>query len=230
MSGDKAILKNPPAKEVQLGVQFAYKLEVAEQRARFHNLVKQDFPWVVPAEPVKLQVDLGDYSLHSQNIADRLEISMGYFRFVTNAYPGFARFSERFLGYFDSFVDAYALADLTHFYMKYTNSLQLPVGRDFDSCFTLRVAFPEGYSYQSYVAKGVLVVQQPDGYVVAEFDPQVEADRVTAYNLVLSFAVQKNFQASDIRPLLDTAHGHLRKFFFAILREEYLEYLEGGAK
>lgn len=121
MPGDPEIIfKKPPAREVQLAVQFPNNFEVADDRSRFHSLIKREFPLVVIPEQTKLLYDFGDYSIWTQNQANRLEIGMNYFRLATTSYFGFIQFRMLlFLNALGIFSKCYQLQSFTSLAMQY---------------------------------------------------------------------------------------------------------------
>ncbi|MGH9795207.1 MAG: TIGR04255 family protein [Candidatus Acidiferrales bacterium] len=153
MSEPELVFKKPPAKEVHIGVQFRNSLQIADARAKFHHLVKERFPAAIMPEKEKLTYDFSDFSLFTENLAERLEISINYFRFVTTSYPGFALFQETFLNSLRTFVECYGLDSYTHFGLRYQNDLPLPEGQDFDDCFRLKVAMPPEVTFSSYAGR-----------------------------------------------------------------------------
>lgn len=227
MSDSTPIFKKPPAKEVQMGVQFRNSLQIADARARFHNLVKDRFPAVIMPEKDKLAYDFADFSLFTENFAERLEISINYFRFVTTTYAGFASFEAAFLDSLQKFVECYGLESFTHFGLRYQNDLPLPEGKNFDDCFTLKVVMPSQIPFNSYAGRGLLLFEEPEGYVIVEIEPQVEADKIKAYSVNLSFAAQKTILLKDLPILIHRGHEYMRIFFFGILEEPYAEFLRG---
>jgi uncharacterized protein (TIGR04255 family) len=221
------IFKSPPAKEVQLWVQFNYSLAVSDFRSKFADKVKADFPTVYIPEQSQMKYDFGDYALYSANSAEHLEVGVGYFRLVTSSYPGFGPFSDKFLQNLRKFSESYGIQSFVHFTLRYSNQLPMPEGKAFQDCFEIELKLPENLSYLSFAAKGLMLLQQQEGFVAAEFDPQVEGNRIVSYGLNLSFAAQKDFPLEEVQKLARQGHEHLHRFFFSILKEQYLAFLQG---
>ncbi len=227
MTEPDPIFRRPPAKEVHIGVQFRNSLQIADSRSRFHSLVRARFPAVIIPETEKLVYDFSDFSLFTENFAERLEVSINYFRFVTTTYAGFASFSSAFLDSLRQFVDCYDLESFTHFGLRYQNDLPMPEGKNFDECFTLKIQMPPNIPFHSYAGRGVLLFEEPEGYVTVEIEPRIEANKIMAYNLNLAFAAQKTITLEDLPDLIHRGHEYMRLFFFGILEKSYSEFLRG---
>lgn len=223
------LFKQPPAKEVQIDVRFPYNLSVADSRGVFHRLVRERFPVVIMPDRAKLEFDLGDYSLYSQNFSERLEIAMGSFRLVTSSYPGFAPFREAFASLLSTFCTSYEISVFTNLAFRYHNQCPVPDGNEFNDCFALQIVVPEEIQANSFAGKGMLIFQQPEGYVVIEFEPQLKETVISSYHVNLSFAAQKTMSLKELLVLIDAGHAHLRRYFAGILGEEYLSFLKGLA-
>src|SRR5258708_4561482 len=109
MSTEEIIFKHPPATEVQIIAGFSNTFEVADERGRFHKLVRDEFPAIVIPDRSKVPLDFGDYALHAKDGSGRLEIGMNYFRLVSLRYPGFKKFREQFLELLGKFADCYEI-------------------------------------------------------------------------------------------------------------------------
>lgn len=223
------IFKKPTATEVVVGVQFMNNLGVTDSRATFHNLIKREFPAVIMPEQNKLAYDFGEYSLYTENLADRLEIAMNYFRLRTTSYPGFTRFRSLFLNSLSIFARCYNLTSFSQLALQYFNDLPLESGQGFEDCFTIDVVVPENLQTTFYAGKGVLVFQESEGHVAVDLDPQLQGTDLTGYKLNLTFGTQTELafgeEKDDVTKALDDGHRHLSRFFFSILKKEYIEYL-----
>src|SRR6266702_4148535 len=170
MSQDGVIFKHAPASEVHLGVNFPNSLDVADDRSRFHELVRADFPIVRIPEQSKLTYDFADYTLYSQDLADRLEIGMSYFRMASSRYPGFEKFRALFLSAVGIFSNCYGLKLFSSLAMAYRNTLPLETHHKFSDCFALDIRLPQAIQSQRdlFAGRGVLVFQEGEGLVSIE--------------------------------------------------------------
>ncbi len=191
---EDVIFNHPPASEVQLGVTFPNNLEVADPRSRFHSLVRAEFPTVVMPEQSKMTFDFADYSLFTEDMTERLEIGMSYFRTTSTRYPGFAKFRTLFLSTLGIFSACYKLSAFTSLAMTYRNSLPLEADHKYEDCFTLDVRLPDESHSELFAGRGLLVFQKPEGFVTLELDPQVgdspptwKGEDATARNLLGAF-------------------------------------------
>jgi len=231
-SSAQPIFKRVPATEVRAAVQFPNTLEVADSRSKFHDLVKNEFRFVAMPDQTKLQYNFGDYSIYSENFAHHLEISMNYFRLVTTAYPGFNQFREMFWTALSQFAPCYRIGSFTSFALQYFNQLPLTLEQNFEDCFTIDVVVPQNLEAPLAAGKSLLRFQQSEGVVTVELDPQwsEKENRFTSYNVPLAFICQKDVTfrktGDELTQLLDIGHDHLRRYFFSILRESYIEYLK----
>lgn len=229
MPAEEVIFKHPPAHEVQLGVTFPNNLEVADDRSRFHKLLHAEFPTVIMPEQSKMAYDFADYALYTQDMADRLEIGMSYFRATSTRYPGFAKFRTLFLSALGLFSKCYKLNVFTALAMTYRNKLPLEAHHKYEDCFALQVRLPEELQSELFAGKGLLVFQRPEGYISIELDPQVVATGVQSYALNLVFTMPLNTPISAENDFLaertDIAHAYLERFFFGILTKKYIDYL-----
>jgi len=225
------IFKKPPAREVQIAVQFKNALGVADARSKYSKILKERFPLVVMPERAKLEYDFGDYSLYTENFSEHLEISMNYFRLFTTNYPGFAKFSQNFRELLSFFTECYDISTFTHFALRYNNEFPLPTGKDFRDCFAFGIEVPDSIEFASFVGRGTLIFQVTEGFVVVDVDPQVSGERVTSYLMNLAFAAQRELKITDrqddILEVSRAAHDRLRNFFVGILKPDYLEFLGG---
>ncbi len=229
MPGEEFIFKHPPAAVVLLGVTFRNTLEVADDRSRFHNLIRAEFPTVVMPEQSKTTFDLGDYTLFTEDTGDRLEIGMNYFRLASTRYPGFDKFRSLFLSSLGIFSKSYALGAFTGLAMIYGNALPMEAHHKFGDCFTLGVRLPEDSQSELFAGKGFLMFQKPEGFISIELDPQFGDSRIKSYTMNLAFTAAPgtaiNADESSLGERVDTAHAYLKKLFFGILTKQYLEYL-----
>ena len=225
----EVIFNHPPASEVQLGLTFPNNLEVADQRSRFHSLVRTEFPIVIMPEQNKMTYDFADYSLFTEEMAARLEIGMSYFRVVSTRYPGFRKFRTLFLSTVGLFSKCYKLSAFTALAMTYRNSLPLEEHHNYENCFTLGIGLPEELHSELFAGKGLLVFQKPEGFVTVELEPQVDGSRIKSYALNLIFTVRPgtpiSADESSLVEHVDVAHAYLERFFFGLLTKQYLEYL-----
>jgi uncharacterized protein (TIGR04255 family) len=230
MPTEDVIFKHAPASEVQLGVNFPNNLDVADERSRFHNLVRAEFPTVIMPEQNKMTYDFADYSLYTEDMAARLEIGMSYFRAASTRYPGFAKFRALFLNALGIFSKCYKLSAFTALAMTYRNTLPLEAHHKYEDCFTLDVRLPDELHSELFTGKGLLVFQKPEGFVTIEFDPQVGDSRIKAYAMNLIFTTQPGTPISpdenSLAERVDIAHAHLERFFFGVLTKQYLDYLK----
>lgn len=230
MENSSLIFKNPPLAEVRAEVTFKNTLEVADFRSKFYDSVKQDFPLVLMPEKSKLNYDLGDYSLNAENWAYRLEIGMNYFRLVTPSYSGFAGFRESFLGSLSKFARCYAIRSFSQFSLQYNN--KLPGGHSsFENCFAIKVTVAERLE-PLFAGRGVMIFEQPQGYLSIEIVPQLDGDKVTAYDLLLGFFSQSELPYEEsmdrLSILLDKAHEHVENHFVSVLDSRYMEHLQNS--
>ncbi len=229
MREEDTIFKHPPATEVHLGVSFPNNLEIADERSRFHNLVRAQFPIVIMPERNKLTYDFADYSLFTEDMAARLEIGMGYFRVGSTRYPGFGKFRTLFLSAVGAFSKCYKLTGFTTLAMTYRNTLPLEAQHTYEDCFRLEIKLPAELQSEVFAGQGLLVFQKPEGFVTIELEPQADGSRVKAYAMNLVFTTRPGPSISadehSLGERVDTAHRYLEQFFFAILTKQYLDYL-----
>lgn len=223
------VFKKPPVTQAIMGVQFLNNLEVADSRGKFHSLIKKEFPIVNMPKQSNLQHDFGDYSLYTENLANRLEIGMNYFRLATTSYPGFSQFKSLFQSSISMFARCYELESFQSFAMQYQNNLPLREDQRFEDCFRLDVTVPPELETDVWAGRGTLVFQEPEGRVAIEIDPQFSGNRLESYRLNLTFTIEKllpfGAERNDLSHSIEDAHGHLSKFFFSILKEDYIEHL-----
>lgn len=228
-NSDQLMFRKPPVVEVKVAVQFINTLAVADERSKYHAVVKDRFPFAVIPDQKSLQYNFGDYVLWSQDQTQRLEISMNYFRFATTNYIGFASFRSVFSAALELFVETYGVDVLTSCSMQYSNKLPVPLGSRFEDCFALQVSLP-GREREVFAAKGNLVFREDDLYIFADIEPQLAGDAVSEYSLNLGFGAQRQFTVlSSLDPVLstlDTGHKHVRDYLIAFLKPNYLEELK----
>ena len=229
MITEEVIFKHPPAFEVQLVVSFPNNLEVADERSRFYNLVRAEFPAVVMPEQNKLAFDFADYSLYTGDMAARLEIGMNYFRVASARYPGFGKFRTLFLNTLGIFSQCYKFRGFTTLAMSYRNTLPLEAHHNYKDCFALEIRLPDELRSELFAAKGLLVFQKPEGFVTIELEPQLGDAGIKSYAMNLTFTTlpgdKINADEESLAGRADVAHAYLEGFFFKVLKKQYLDYL-----
>lgn len=225
---DKAIFKTPPAKDVSMAVQFANNLAVSDSRAKFYGSVQHLFPQVVIPEQRNLQYDFGDYSLFTEDQSQHLEVSMNYFRLVSTRYMGFKKFRAMFLEGLEEFSQCYDISALVSFGMVYKNTL--PMGdRSFGDSFALALEIPPPIEGSFLTGNGSLVFQEKDAWISVELSAGQEGT-AKSYTMNLSYLHFVPMQLSDeyqeLKGVMETAHDCLRTYFFALLKDDYIEYLK----
>jgi uncharacterized protein (TIGR04255 family) len=231
MSSPRVVFKKPPILEVGVSVQFLNCLSVADERKRFHDSIKAKFPVVIIPEQRQCQNDFGDYILYTQNQAERLEIGMNYFRYITTTYPDFDRFRTAFLNAFDIFRRTYELSSFNSFFYYYNNSLPIGTQTRFNEIFTVDVRLPGDMAERLAASQGTLLFQEVEGHVAVEFKPEWKEVKLEKYGLALRFGSPKQVEAnsdsdSEIASILDAGHAHLERYFFSMLQPEYVKFLE----
>ena len=196
MPGDPEIIfKKPPAREVQLAVQFPNNFEVADDRSRFHSLIKREFPLVVIPEQTKLPYDFGDYSIWTQNQANRHELfpsrddQLLWFHTVS-----YAALPERAWNLFQV-----TNCKASQAWLCNTNWLPLAPDHSFEDCFLIDISLPTELQSNFYTGKGTLVFQEAEGFVMIELDPDVSGTQVNALNMNLTFAAHRELTVHDKR-------------------------------
>jgi uncharacterized protein (TIGR04255 family) len=226
----KTTFANPPAVEVKAAVQFPNTLRVADDRAGFHHIIKREFPIVVMPDQKQLQYDFGDYTLYTENQANRLEISMNYFRLVATKYRGFQDFRQMYVAALSLFARHYGIAAFTSFALMYLNKLPLPPETSFDDCFGIKILPPGDLGVDAFAGQGSLFFKEDDGIIAVEFNPQFSGLVVESYGLNLTFVTQRQTVVSDdqndVTGLLEKAHTRLTDFFFSILQPRVIEHLK----
>lgn len=229
MPDNPIILKNPPLTQVHFGISFANNLAVADSRNRFYDLVKDDFPHVWIPELTKVTFDFSEYALKSENGATRLEIGMNYFRLATANYPGYSTFKQQFSDLLFKFIDCYAIEFASQLSMTYFNTLPLGEAENFEAYFSIQIRIPD-ISDSVFAGRGVMVFEEPEGYVSLEIDPQFRDDVLKSYGFIVAFAFQKALSLTDakesITALLDSGHKHIKRYFFSAVNATYLQHLE----
>jgi len=229
MVTEEVIFKHPPAFEVQLVVSFPNNLEVADERSRFYNLVRAEFPAVVMPEQNKLAFDFADYSLYTEDMAARLEIGMNYFRLASARYPGFSKFRTVFLSTLGIFSQCCKFRGFTTLAMTYRNTLPLEAHHNYKDCFALEIRLPDELRSELFAAKGLLVFEKPDGFVTVDLEPDVGDSRIKSYAMNLTFTTLPGRTISpdeeSLAERVDVAHAYLGRFFFGVLTRQYLDYL-----
>jgi uncharacterized protein (TIGR04255 family) len=224
------IFKKPPVVEVGISIQFPNTLEIADERGKFYRLIKAEFPLVIIPEQGKCPNDFGDYALHTQNLAERLEIGMNYFRLVTTTYPGYAKFRTLFLSALSVFCKTYTVESFNNFFYYYNNLLPIGNQSRFDELFTLQVKMPGGAESKLLTSQGTLLFQEPEGHVAVEFKPEWKDLQVAKYWFMLRFGALRQVTCSEekdeVGPLIDAAHMRLENYFFSLLQPKYIEFLE----
>lgn len=225
---DKAIFKTPPAKDVSMTVQFANNLAVSDSRAKFYRSVQHLFPQVIIPEQRNLQYDFGDYSLYTEDQSQHLEVSINYFRLVSTRYMGFKKFQAMFIEALEEFAQCYDITSLVSLGMVYHN--KLPMGeRSFGDCFALGLVIPQPIEGSFLTGNGNLAFQEKDAWVSVELNAGQEGT-VKSYNMNLSYLHIVPMQLSDeyqeLKRVMEAAHDCLRTYFFALLKDDYIEYLK----
>ena len=226
MPTEEVIFKHPPATEVQLGIVFPYNFEVADQRSRFYKQVHAEFPIVVVPEQNKLPYDFADYSLQREDTAERIEVGMNYFRLASTRYPGFRKFRELFRDTLNTFFQCYEIKTFTLLSMSYRNVLPLEANQKYKDCFALNISLPD--TEELFAGQGVLVFQKPQGFVTVQLEPKAEGTQIKSYSMTLHFTTRPDSPQHDktlVADFTDIAHDYLKRFFFGILTEPYLDYL-----
>jgi|SRR5437868_6143847 len=229
MSTEEIIFKHPPATDVQLGVAFPNNFDVADQRNRFYKLVRAEFPILLMPEQNKMTYDFADYMLQRQDMAERLEIGMNYFRQTSLRYPGFRKFRESFLKSIGAFSECYELDSFTQLSMAYRNILPLENQQKYQDIFALNVSLPGIEETELFAGQGMLVFQKPQGYVTVQLEPKIEGSQIKSYSMNLLFITRPDnpsqFERSRVVEFAEMAHDYLKRYFFAILTKQYVEYL-----
>jgi uncharacterized protein (TIGR04255 family) len=224
------IFKKPPVVEVGISLQFLNNLEVADNRSKFHQLIKAEFPLVVIPEQNKHAYDFGDYALYTQNVADRLEIGLNYFRMVTTSYPGFAKFRTMFLSAFSMFCHTYGLDTFSDFFYYYNNQLPVSEGQLFHQCFALKVEVPDAFQQKFLSGQGVLIFQESEGYLAVDFKPEFNENQISNYGFNIRFGANRIIsfkpERDEVTALLDIGHTHLEGYFLSLLQPAFLEFLQ----
>ncbi len=227
MPTEEIIFKHPPATEVQLGIVFPYNFEVADQRSRFYDKVRAEFPIVVVPEQSKMAYDFADYSLQREDTAERIEVGMNYFRLASTRYPGFRKFRELFRDTLNTFFQCYEIKTFTLLSMSYRNSLPLEANQKYKDCFALNISLPE--TEELFAGQGVLVFQKPQGFVTVQLEPKAEGSQIKSYSMTLLFTTRPDspsqYDKTLVADFTDIAHHYLKRFFFGILTKQYVEYL-----
>jgi uncharacterized protein (TIGR04255 family) len=231
MSSPRIVFKKPPIVDVGVSVQFPNCLAVADERQRFHSLVKAEFPVVIIPEQSQCQNDFGDYILYTQNVAQRLEIGMNYFRYITTTYPDFDRFRTTFLSAFGIFRKTYELSSFNSFFYHYNNSLPIGTQTRFGEIFTVDVRLQGDMAERLVASQGTLLFQEAEGHVAVEFKPEWKEFKLEKYGLALRFGSPKQVETksdgeSDLASIVDIAHAYLERYFFSLLQPEYVKFLE----
>lgn len=229
MATEQIIFKHPPVTEAQVAVLFLNNFEVADQRSRFHKVVADEYPFIIMPEQNKLQYDFGDYVLQKQDGTERIEVGMNYFRFTSVRYPGFTKFRELFLNSLNKFLDCYEIKSFFSLSMSYRNTLPLAPGSAYKDCFALNISLPDYPESELFAGQGILVFKKPEGFLTVQLEPKIESGEVQLYSMHLLFATNQEFTGqfdrSQVPLFADTTHDHLRRFFFGMLTQKYLEYL-----
>ncbi len=201
--------------------------ESQTSEASFMILLNKEFPIVLIPDRSKLTYDFGDYSLNTENWSYRLEIGMNYFRLVTASYSGFADFKERFRDSLSRFAGCYDIGSFRQFSMQYNNKLPLDQS-SFDDCFAIKVTVAEKLQ-PLFAGRGVMIFEQPEGYLSIEIVPQLDGDKVTSYSLLLGFFSQSELPYEEsmngIGLLLDRAHEYIETHFVLVLDSKYMGHL-----
>ncbi len=228
MSNTDIIFKKPPLTQVQLGVSFLNALEVADERNRYYELVRQDFPYVWLPELNKVTYDFGDYALRSENAGSRLEIGMSYFRLVNTSYPGYKNLSRQFFDAFSKFAKCYGIESYTQVLMQYSNDLSVDSNDSFERLFSLEVKIPD-VAEPVFAARGVMVFEVGEGHITVEIEPKFKADTLSSYSLIISFGAQRELtfadSKDDISKSINFGHNYIKNYFFSILDKQYLQHL-----
>lgn len=227
MSTDKAIFKTPPAREVSMAVQFANNLAISDSRAKFYSSVKHLFPQVIIPEQKNLQYDFGDYSLYTEDQFQHLEVSMNYFRLVSTRYMGFKKFRAIFIEGFEKLAQCYDITTLASLGMVYYN--KLPLGeRSLGDCFDVGLVIPQSIKGSFLTGSGNLAFQEKDAWVSVDLKAEAQEGTVASYNMNLSYISLVKTELSDeaLKSKMDAAHDCLRTYFFALLKDTYVEYLK----
>ena len=223
------ILKHPPVTEVQITVAFSNNFAVADQRSRFYDKVRAEFPIIVIPEQSKMAYDLADYILQRQDTADRIEVGMNYLRLASTRYPGFRKFRNLFIETFNIFLQCYEIKYFTFLSMYYRNFLPLEAHQKYKDVFALTVNIPESEAPELFAGQGVLVFQKPQGFLTVQLEPKAEEGmQVKSYSMNLLFTTLPDnppFEKTLVADHLDTAHEYLKRFFFEVLTKQYIEYL-----
>jgi uncharacterized protein (TIGR04255 family) len=230
MPAEQIIFSHPPATEVRVEVTFPNNLDVADKRSQFSKLVRAEFPLVVMPEQNKMPYDLADYALYTEDMAERIEIGMSYFRIATTRYPGFRKFRSLCLSALGLFSGCYELKRFSNLAMTYQN--KLPVESEhkrFEDIFKFDIRIPAELRSELFTGKGMLVFQKPEGFITIDVDPQAGASWIDWYAFTLYFVTIPNTvveaDKESLERVVDIAHDYVENFFFGMLSEQYLKYL-----
>jgi len=154
---------------------------------------------------------------------------MNYFRLITTSYMGFTGFRKGFLSAFSLFAQTYEINLLNSFVMAYRNELPLDSEQTFEDYFEIKVTVPSELQ-ASVVASGTLLFEESEGWLKVDIEPKLTGDKITSHYMDLTFAAKKELVVSgklkNVEELLDSAHNHLRKYFFTLLSENGINYLK----
>lgn len=224
------IFKNPPLVEVGISIQFLNNLQVADERHKFHALIKAEFPIVIMPETSKIRFDFSDYVLYGENTADRLEIGMNYFRYATTNYASYPKFRAMFFSALSMFRRSYAISSFNDLLIYYNNALPITSQQRFEDCFNLEVQVPEQFRERYFAGQGVLLFQEPEGVVAVELKPEFKENQITSYGFNLRFGANRqisfNEDNDEVSLLLEAGHSHIEEYFFSLLQPKFLEFLE----
>lgn len=222
---DKLLFKKPPAKEVRVAVLFDPSFDVADDRSKFHNVIKAEFPIINIPELKHLTYDFGDYSVSVPDHSYRLEIGMNYFRLVMTNYAGFHAFRRMFVSSLGLFRRAYGIETFRSLTMQYSNVLPLESGHSFEDIFAFKIDFPNSLSSPLFTGNGLLAFQESGGFVTVQIEPTISGAEVMDYKLNLTFHSEQALDAKSVESLLDVANQNLYRYFVNFLQRSYLEYL-----
>jgi uncharacterized protein (TIGR04255 family) len=225
-------LPNAPLGEVVFEVRFPGDLSLFSAWGGIQKAVQREFPQLlVPKVQGGDFPALKPFHLAAADDSERLTLAVNSFAFITRRYPEFEGFRQRYEPLLKLFLDHFQPRHVTRAGLRYLNWLptELPsLGsnpRRLHPALKLELAgLP---CEEAWLATPSFQGQQRHGDSLLTI--QLGPDGDNGIRLDFDCSRAGELPATDVMSILDGVHQVIEQAFFALVTEEYLAYMKGGA-
>jgi uncharacterized protein (TIGR04255 family) len=227
-------LTNAPLTIASLRVSFLHNLAISENRSKFYDLIKSDYPTILMPEIKTLTADMSDCNFQNISGTSQISISTSYFTYVSAAYSTVDTFWQMFANYFSQFAKFFNLAEVVSLTSEFRNTIRLDVkiGADFSDYFTIGIKSQSEMSRKLVALDGSIVFAVANGlldvHIQPTKNPQTKSYDNTQFNLkfVRNEKILVDEGLSALQTIFKEAHQHVEDIFKTSLTEKYWKSIE----